>query len=143
VGLRLFNVYGPGQDPKSPYSGVISIFCDRLRRREPIEVFGDGSQTRDFIFINDVIMGLLGAMDARLAGASVFNICTGRGASVLELARTIGSVCGVSPDIRFGLGRSGEIRHSYGDPTAARQALRLRTCTELRAGIAETLASFD
>ena len=66
VGLRLFNVYGPGQDPKSPYSGVISIFCERLRRGEPIEIFGDGDQTRDFIFVADVVAAMLRAMDARL-----------------------------------------------------------------------------
>jgi UDP-glucose 4-epimerase len=64
MGLRFFNVFGPRQDPKSPYSGVISIFCDRLSRGEPIDIFGDGSQTRDFIFVADVVAGLLAAMPA-------------------------------------------------------------------------------
>jgi len=76
VGLRLFKVYGPGQDPKSSYSGVIPIFCEQLRRGEPIEVFGDGQQTRDFIFVADVVAALSRAMDARLAADFVFNVCT-------------------------------------------------------------------
>ncbi len=140
VGLRLFNVYGPGQDPKSQYSGVVSIFCERLWRGEPIEIFGDGQQTRDFIFVADVVKALLRAMDARSAGAVVFNVCTGRATSVLELARTIASLCGKNPEIRFRPERLGEVTHSYGDPTGARQVLGLGTPTQLRIGLAETLA---
>jgi UDP-glucose 4-epimerase len=140
VGLRLFNVYGPGQNPKSPYSGVISIFCDKIRHGEPIEVFGNGSQTRDFIFVADVVTALLRAMDARLPAASVFNLCTGRGTSVLELARIIASLCRQTLEIRFKPQREGEIAHSRGDPTAARRVLRLGRSTELRVGLAATLA---
>jgi UDP-glucose 4-epimerase len=140
VGLRLFNVYGPGQDPKSPYSGVISIFCERIRRRKPIEVFGDGRQTRDFIFVADVVTALLRAMDSRLPEAPIFNICTGRGTSVLELARTIADRCGQDLEIRFRPEREGEIKHSCGDPTAARQVLGIGGPTELRTGLAATLA---
>jgi UDP-glucose 4-epimerase len=140
VGLRFFNVYGPGQDPKSPYSGVISIFCERLRRGEPIQVYGDGRQTRDFIFVADVVTALLRAMDTRLSGEPVFNICTGRATSVLELAQTIASLCGQHLAIRFRPERDGDIGHSYGDPTAAKQALGLDASTELRIGLAATLA---
>lgn len=140
VGLRFFNVYGTGQDPKSPYSGVISIFCERIQRGEPIDVFGDGRQTRDFILVADVVTALLRAMDARLRGASVFNICTGRATSLLELARTIASLCDQPLAIRFRPERAGDIAHSCGDPTAAKQALELGRSTELRIGLAETLA---
>jgi UDP-glucose 4-epimerase len=140
VGLRLFNVYGPGQDPKSPYSGVISIFCERLRRGEPIEIFGDGAQTRDFVFVADVVRVMLRAVGAGLTGASVFNVCTGRSTSVLELARTIASLSGKDPEIRFGPERKGDGRHSYGDPTAARQVLGVGPYIDLRIGLAETLA---
>jgi UDP-glucose 4-epimerase len=140
VGLRLFNVYGPGQDPKSPYSGVISIFCERIRRGEPIEVFGDGHQTRDFIFVADVITALLRAMDTRLLRQPVFNICTGKATSVLDLAQTIASLCGQNLAIRFQSKREGEVTHSYGDPTAAKQAFRLGSPTELGIGLAATLA---
>jgi UDP-glucose 4-epimerase len=143
IGLRLFNVYGPGQDPKSPYSGVISIFCARIRRGEPIDIFGDGGQTRDFIFVTDVVAALLRAMDARLSGEPVFNICTGRATSVLALAQTIASHCGRDLSMRFRPPREGEIRHSYGDPTAASQALGLGSSTELRVGLAATLAALN
>jgi UDP-glucose 4-epimerase len=139
VGLRLFNVYGPGQDPKSPYSGVISIFCERLRRGYPIEIFGDGRQTRDFIFVADVVTALLRAMETRPSGEPVFNICTGHATPVLELAQTIASLCDQDLSIQFRAAREGEIRHSYGDPTAAKQALGLGNATELRAGLAATL----
>jgi UDP-glucose 4-epimerase len=119
---------------------VISIFCERIRRGEPIEVFGNGHQTRDFIFVDDVVTALLRAMDARLSGEPVFNICTGTGTSVLEVARTAASLCGRDPAIRFRAERGGEIAHSYGDPTAAKQALGLGSFTELRTGLAATLA---
>jgi UDP-glucose 4-epimerase len=143
VGLRLFNVYGPGQDPRSPYSGVVSIFCERLRRGQPIEVFGDGHQTRDFVFVADVVAALLRAMDARLPGGAVFNVCTGHGTTVLELARTIANLCGASLEIRFGPERAGEVRDSRGDPTAARQTLGFSAATQLETGLAATLTWLD
>jgi UDP-glucose 4-epimerase len=139
VGLRLFNVYGPGQDPKSPYSGVVSIFCERIRRGEPIEIFGDGRRTRDFILVADVVTALLRAMDLRPPGAPVFNICTGRATSVLELARTVASLCSRSLEIHFRPERDREIAHSCGSPIAARLALGLGRATEIRAGLAATL----
>jgi len=89
---------------------VISIFCDQIRRGEPIEVFGDGRQTRDFIFVADVVAALLRAMDARLLGDPVFNICTGSGTSVIEVAQTIASLCGRELSINFHAEREGEIR---------------------------------
>jgi UDP-glucose 4-epimerase len=135
---------------------VIWIFCERIRRGEPIEVFEDDHPTRDFIFVTDVATALLRAMDAhrcgtallramdaRLAGGSVFNDCTRHGASVLELARTIASLCGKSLEIRFRPRRTGEVRHSYGDPTVARQVLGFSTSTELRIGLAATLAGLE
>jgi UDP-glucose 4-epimerase len=136
VGLRLFNVYGPGQDPKSPYSGVISLFCDRVRRGIPIEIFGDGNQTRDFVFAADVVVALLRAMEHPMSDAPVFNICTGQRTSVLELARAIATLGGGGLEIRFRPERGGEVRHSCGDPTAARRALGLGEPTELTTGLA-------
>jgi len=73
TGLRFFNVYGPRQDPRSPYSGVISIFCERIARGVPIDVFGDGGQTRDFVFVEDVVAALLAAMQRPAADAPVSN----------------------------------------------------------------------
>jgi nucleoside-diphosphate-sugar epimerase len=143
VGLRLFNVYGPGQDPKSPYSGVISIFCYRIPRGEPIEIFGDGRQSRDFIFVDDVVTALLLATNTRLSGERVLNICTGKATSVLNLAQTIANLCGQDLAIRFRPPRKGEITHSYGDPTDAKQTLGITSYTELRIGLSATLARLE
>jgi UDP-glucose 4-epimerase len=135
LGLRFFNVFGPRQDPRSPYSGVISIFCDRIGRGEAVEVFGDGAQTRDFVFVEDVVAALVAGLGAASPQAPVLNVCTGRPTSVLGLARTIGEVCGTAPVLRHLPPRSGEIRHSVGDPTRARAALGLGEPRSLRQGL--------
>jgi UDP-glucose 4-epimerase len=141
VGLRFFNVYGPGQAPTSPYSGVISIFCERILRAQPIDIFGQGNQTRDFIFVSDVVAALLRAMDLQLAGAHIFNVCTGRGTSVLNLVRTIAELCGALPQVHVRPRRLGDVEHSCGDPTKARRFLGLGTPTDLKGGLAATLSS--
>jgi UDP-glucose 4-epimerase len=140
TGLRFFNVYGPRQDPRSPYSGVISIFCDRFARGAPVEIFGDGAQTRDFVYVADVVKALMRGIDRRAPGAEVLNVCTGRPTSVLELARAIADLAGVVPDIRFAPPRAGEVRHSLGAPDRARAMLGLPPPTALRDGLADTLA---
>lgn len=139
TGLRFFNVYGPRQDPSSPYSGVISIFCERLARGAPIDVFGDGAQTRDFIFVADVVAALLGAMRHCSTDAAAFNVCTGTPTSVLDLARIIANLAGTTPDIRHRPPRAGEIRHSTGMPERARTALGLGAPVTLRIGLREVL----
>jgi UDP-glucose 4-epimerase len=143
VGLRFFNVYGPRQDPKSPYSGVISIFCDRLRRGDPVDIYGDGLQSRDFIFVTDVVAALVGAMDHLPAEQAVFNVCTERATTVLELARTIAELCGIVPEIRHKPERAGEIRHSIGSAATARAKLSLPDPTGLRTGLGQVLAWLD
>ncbi len=143
TGLRFFNVYGPRQNPQSPYSGVISIFADRLRRGVPIDVYGDGEQSRDFIAVADVVAALTAAMTRSLPGAPVFNVCTGTPTSVLKVARIIAELCGVRPEMRFRPARFGEIRHSIGSATRARAALGLSTPADLRAGLEQVLAWLD
>ena len=145
TGLRFFNVFGPRQDPTSPYSGVISIFAAQLRRGTAVSVFGDGGQTRDFVFVADVVAALLAAMARLRAGgavanqADVFNVCTGQATSVLGLARTIAELCGLTPELRHGPAREGDIRHSVGNPAAARVGLGFVAETSLRAGLAQVL----
>jgi UDP-glucose 4-epimerase len=141
VGLRFFNVFGPRQDPKSPYSGVISIFCDRLRAGQEIAIFGDGLQTRDFVYVGDVVAALLAAMRVMPKGSPIFNVCTGRSTSVLDLAETIGALCGAAPRIALHPPRAGEIRVSLGDPGAAARVLGVAAATDLRTGLQRTLAS--
>jgi UDP-glucose 4-epimerase len=139
TGLRFFNVYGPRQDPASPYSGVISIFCDRLRAGRGVAVFGDGEQTRDFVFVADVVRALLTAMREVSCRAQVFNVCTGQATSVGDLARAIADVLDVSPQIGFAPARPGDVRASLGDPAEARAALGFTAETALRDGLARTL----
>jgi UDP-glucose 4-epimerase len=142
-GLRFFNVYGPRQDPKSPYSGVISIFAGRIAAGQPINVHGDGQQSRDFVYVADVVAHLRAAMGAisRQPDALVFNVCTGVPTTVLELAATLAAVSGGTPDIHHGPARIGDIRQSLGDPGAAVQHLGVRAGVTLADGLAITLAS--
>lgn len=140
MGFRFFNVFGPRQDPRSPYSGVISIFCDRLARGEGVEIYGDGGQTRDFICVTDVVAGLLAGLDAATTAAPVLNLCTGRATSVLELARTIAGLCGGEPAIAHRPPRAGEIRHSVGSADLARALLGLGPPIELADALAEVLS---
>ncbi len=139
TGLRFFNVYGPRQDPRSPYSGVISIFCDRLRRGEPIAIYGNGHQIRDFVYVGDVVEFLLAAMATTSVGARVLNICTGLGTSILQIAHTIGELRGVKPEINFKPERVGDIRASVGSDTFARESLRLQVRVPIQEGLAYTL----
>ena len=143
VGLRFFNVYGPRQDPRSPYSGVISIFCERIRRGAPIDIFGDGGQTRDFVYVADVVAALLAAMRLAPADAPVFNVCTGIATSVLDLARTIAERAGTRLDARHGPPRAGEIRHSTGSPALSRKILGLPEPVSLRNGLGKVLDWLD
>ena len=142
AGLRFFNVYGPRQDPKSPYSGVISIFCDRLGARRPITIFGDGMQTRDFVYVADVVASLRAAMGS-LTGVktSLYNVCTGRSTSVVDLAHTIAGLCGIDADITFVPPRAGEIRVSLGSPERLKTELGVDCRTEIADGLRATLDS--
>jgi UDP-glucose 4-epimerase len=140
VGLRFFNVYGPRQDPKSPYSGVISIFCERIAAGAPISIFGDGQQTRDFVYVADVVAALLAGMALRPADAPVFNVCTGVPTSVDALAATIAGLAGKNLNAQTKPPRSGEIRHSLGVPARANAVLGLSGRVPLRTGLGNVLA---
>ncbi|MEO5335394.1 MAG: NAD-dependent epimerase/dehydratase family protein [Magnetospirillum sp. WYHS-4] len=141
VGLRFFNVYGPRQDPSSPYSGVVSIFVDRLKRGEALEIHGDGSQVRDFVFVNDVVAHLETAMDNCREGARIYNVCTGTPTTILGLADIMADILGVRPDVAMGPERPGDIRKSLGDPSLARAWFGLSAATGLREGLSRLLAA--
>jgi UDP-glucose 4-epimerase len=144
LGLRFFNVYGPRQDANSPYSGVISLFSRLVAQDATVTIHGDGEQTRDFVFVADVVLHLLSAMD-RLrsrtsgSGAEVMNVCTGHGTSVRAMAASLGDLLGRTPKIQHGPLRPGDIRHSVGDPSRAITALSVRAETPVRAGLAALL----
>jgi UDP-glucose 4-epimerase len=128
VGLRLFNVYGPRQDPSSPYSGVISIFTSRIRKRQELLVFGDGEQTRDFIFVDDVVEAFIAAMAENQPGASICNVCTGEGTTVLALAGLLAELAGKPARISHAAPRAGDVRVSVGHAGRMADSLRRRGC---------------
>ncbi len=137
--LRFFNVFGPRQDPKSPYSGVISIFTDRARAGQPLMIFGDGSQTRDFVYVGDVVRAIVAAVgdgNSRL----VANVGTGGEITVVQLARTIVELCGGKSAIEHAPARAGEIVKSRAAVTRLRDALGVVAETPLVDGLRATLA---
>jgi len=143
IGFRFFNVYGPRQDPASPYSGVISIFADAIRQGRPVTLHGDGSQSRDFVFVGDVVAHLVAGMAylGVVQGAHVLNVCTGCETQVHELASMIGEIGGRAPVMVPGPARAGDIRRSVGSPERASDVLGVRAATGLRAGLEQTLAA--
>ena len=139
IGLRPFNIYGPRQDPSSPYSGVISLFARRLSRGEGITIFGDGEQVRDFVYVGDVVRILIAAMLAPPRAAEVFNLCTGQAVSINELARAVAELCGVKLRTTHAPPRAGDIRRSIGDPEQALEHLGLAAETSLEDGLRQTI----
>ena len=139
VGLRFFNLYGPRQDPLSPYSGVISIFAGRLLRGDAVEIFGDCEQARDFTYIGDAVCALRCAMRAATTSAFVFNVCTGKATSVLDLAQTMAKLCGTELVVHRRPTRCGEVRISIGDPQRAVERLGFTARTTLSDGLSMTL----
>lgn len=139
LGARLFNVYGPRQDPASPYSGVISIFMDRIRRGEEVVVYGDGGQTRDFVYIDDVVQCLLRGLPAASADAPVVNICGGISCTINDLLAIMMTAADRTVTIRHAAARAGDIRESRGCPDRAVELLGLRPSIRLNDGIARLL----
>ncbi|MFP4476209.1 MAG: NAD-dependent epimerase/dehydratase family protein [Desulfatibacillaceae bacterium] len=114
--LRFFNVYGPRQDPGSVYSGVISRFHDCFANDKQPIVFGDGLQTRDFVYVADVVQALCAAMEDSAPGSGeVYNVGTGRATSLRDLLAAFSAITGKSPDTSFEPARTGDIRHSVAD----------------------------
>lgn len=147
IGLRFFNVYGSRQDPSSSYSGVISIFAQRIVAGEELTIFGDGEQVRDFVYVADAVRALVAAMRVLVAApvpdAVVYNVCTGRPTSIKALAATLGAIRGQAPRLRFAAARVGDIRISIGNGACAAEALGVRAETRLEDGLGATLASIE
>ncbi len=139
TGLRFFNVYGPRQDPRSPYAGVISIFADRLTSGHELTIFGDGHQVRDFVYVADVVRHLRAAMDTIDTTPRVFNVATGRETSIKDLATMMAALAGTKPRIRLAPTRVGEIRRSVGDPARAIKGLGVGAKVRMTDGLAETM----
>lgn len=139
LGLRYFNVYGPRQDPRSSYAGVISRFVDKARRGEPVTIYGDGQQTRDFVYVADVARVNVEALADDRPG--VVAIGTGASVSLLQLAETLGYCIGDRIKVDFESAVEGDIRHSALNPAELRQWLGWAPGTPLQEGLQRLLAS--
>lgn len=140
VSLRYFNVYGPRQ-VSGQYSGVISVFARRLLRALPLTILGDGSQSRDFIYVADAVDATVAALEKPLR-RRVFNIASGRETTILELANKMQGIAGASSDLRFEPPRKGDIRRSIADITRAERELGFRPNMSLDDGLSATMRWF-
>lgn len=138
--FRFFNIYGPRQDPSSPYSGVISIFTQRAQQGLPISVFGDGEQTRDFFFVADLVMLLLQALNAPQVVEGAVNVGWNQAVSLNQLLAEIGELCGGLPAVSYQAARAGDIRHSRADNQRLQSHYQLPSATSMREGLRRLLA---
>jgi UDP-glucose 4-epimerase len=137
VSLRYFNVFGPRQDPSSEYSGVISKFIAQVKQNKPITIFGDGEQTRDFVFVSDVVSANILAMESEVQG--VFNIGCEEQTSLNELADLVKNIAGNDVPIIYEPPREGDIKMSFADISLARKMLGYTPKYTIREGLERTV----
>jgi dTDP-L-rhamnose 4-epimerase len=140
VALRFFNVYGPGQALSNPYTGVAAIFASRLLNERPPVVFEDGLQSRDFVYVSDIVNGILLALESDDAVGKAVNLGTGRPTTINEVAAVLSRGLGVElePE-RTGQYRAGDIRHCFADPGLAEQVLGFKARVSLEDGMARLI----
>ncbi len=136
VSFRYQNVYGPGQSLSNPYTGILSIFSNRIKSHKGINIFEDGKETRDFVYIDDVVDATIAGMEVPEANGKVFNIGTGIATDVLSVAKTLCNYYGINVPLTVsGNYRVGDIRHNYADITLAKQILGFHPKWSFEAGI--------
>jgi UDP-glucose 4-epimerase len=139
VTIRYFNVFGPRQDPGSPYSGVISLFSTALLEgRRPV-IYGDGGQTRDFTYIANVVDGVLRACEAPAVAGEVINVATGGRISLNDLLKAMNKIVGTSIDPIYAEPRDGDVRDSQADISKAKRLLGYEPTVQLEDGLKKTL----
>ena len=141
VSLRYFNVFGPRQDPNSQYAAVIPLFITRILKKEPPIIFGDGTQTRDFTFVKDVVQANVLAAESQAEG--VFNIACGRQITLNDLANQIMKAVGIKMEIIYENPRTGDIKDSLADISSAREKLGYDPKFDLNSGLRETIKWFQ
>ena len=140
VSLRYFNVFGPRQDPSSPYSGVISLFNKVMSQGTRPVIYGDGRQTRDFTFVANVVQANLLALDTpQLLRGEVFNVGTGEQVSLLDLVAAVNQILGTNLEPEFRATRAGDVRHSLAALDRIQQALGYRATVNFAEGLQRTL----
>jgi UDP-glucose 4-epimerase len=135
VVLRYFNVFGPRQSPRSQYAAVVPLFLTAVANDEPITIFGDGLQSRDFTYVANVVDATMRAADVQEANGRIFNIAAGSPASVMAVADSIGRILGKEPRKEFAPPRPGDIRDSWADVGEARRVLGYKTSVALEEGL--------
>jgi UDP-glucose 4-epimerase len=138
VTIRYFNVFGPRQDPSSPYSGVISLFITALLDERAPVIYGDGEQTRDFTYVGNVVDGVLRACHTPDAGG-VFNVAVGARISLNDLFRTLQDIIGSGVQPIYEAPREGDVRDSLADLSLARKVLGYQPLVSLSDGLARTV----
>jgi nucleoside-diphosphate-sugar epimerase len=139
VVLRYFNVFGPRQDPNSQYAAVIPRFVTSVLEGRPPVIFGDGTQSRDFCFIDNVIEANLLAADARDASGQVFNVACGRATDLNNVVALIATALGTSVEPTYETGRVGDVKHSLADISAARRVLGYTAAVSFEDGLQRTI----
>jgi UDP-glucose 4-epimerase len=142
VSTRYFNVFGPRQDPSSPYSGVISVFARAVVSGRVPTIYGDGEQTRDFTFVANVVDGVLKACQAPGAAGHVFNVATGGRISLNQLFDVVQKLAGSRITPVYAPERVGDVKHSQADISRARAVLHYEPAVSLEEGLAQTIAWF-
>ncbi len=140
VALRYFNVFGPRQNPGSDYAAVIPIFIETLENEEDPMIFGDGLQSRDFIFVSDLVRANLLAAESSQAPGQVINICSGEEINLLDLIKLLGNIYGREIQPSFEEARAGDIYRSLGDPGRAKELLEFTPSTSFKEGLKQTAA---
>ena len=140
VSIRYFNVFGPRQDPTSPYSGVISVFATALIENRPPKIYGDGEQTRDFTYVANVVDGVLRACEAPKANGEIINVATGGRISLNQLFYAMRDVVGGTLEPIYGESRQGDVRDSQADIQKARALLGYEPTVSFEEGLARTIA---
>ena len=135
VCLRYFNVYGERQDPNSPYSGVISRFAEAFANKQPATLFGDGTQTRDFVAVEDVARANAISATADRIQSGVRNVCTGSRQRLLDVLGIFQALHPQAPTARFAQSRRGDIHDSFGDPSKAKRELGFSSSIQLEEGL--------
>jgi UDP-glucose 4-epimerase len=136
--LRYYNVYGPRQRPDSDYAAAIPIFVRQILSGKPVTIFGDGRQSRDFIFVNDVVRANFMAAESDTAGES-FNVCTGIETNLIDLMEQFSELSPRQPEVRFEPPRPGDIYRSVGSPEKAARVLGFQAGTSLVEGLDQTV----
>jgi len=141
VCLRYFNVFGPRQDPASPYSGVLAKFITQMLRGEQPTIFGDGTQSRDFTYVDNVVEANLLACRAegKQVAGRVFNVATGRRTDLYQTFRILQRLIGHSSDVKYGPERAGDVKHSLADISRAEQYLGYKPKVDFEEGLSRTI----